>query len=279
MLLVALGLACGSSEGRIPNPSESAYQLHTYAYHFTPIMAGEIQPVVQEGGAKWYTYGAIGAVHLASAYPAYEHLTSVWGQPVGKFHLKHETADYLAFSDEVSHMFISYKLMQGISSAYRQVGISASSSRLAGAVEAALVMTAVEFPVDAYNPDQGLGITDLVADYMGVGLAYWKSVDPRLANFDLKVSMKSFSSDKSKGLGYDCDDYDNYVYWLTYRHRFAVVGIGYSTSREVALEPNPELHLGIGTTIPDLVSVFSSKLAKTLQPLELYFINFNVKAF
>jgi len=225
-----------------------------------------------------FTYGGIAAVHVVGAIAGYNNLTDLWGSPDGKFHFKDESADNLAFNDEVSHMFISYKLTQGFSSAYRCLGFTDRKARLLGVLESALIMTAVEFPVDAYNPSQGLGVTDAVANYAGIVVAWWKSIDPRLADIDIKVSIKSLSSRRGMVLGYDCYDYDNYIYWLTYRYRFAVLGAGYSTGRSTPADVEPQLFLGIGTTIPDLIRPVSSKLAERLRPLELYFFNLRLNA-
>lgn len=262
-------------------PSDSAYSLHSFAYYHTPVLLSLDIPLATEEpeGVRWYAYGGIAAAHVGASVPVYNYLTHMWGAPVGKFHIKDETADYLAFNDEVSHLFVSYKLTHGFGAAYRALGFRESRARLLGALESAFVMTFVEFPVDAYNPSQGLGITDLAADYLGIGLAWLKSANPKLENFDLKVSMRSFSGRYSRGLGEDQEDYDNYIYWLTYRYEFAVAGVGYGTTHPSPYDPDPSVYFGIGTTIPDLVGVFSSKFAKKLRPLELYFFNFNVEAF
>jgi len=281
ILLVCVGLAACLAHGAVIGPDGDIYRLHTFAYSQSPILQTIESPSRSSNTEriKWYTYGGIGAAHLVGAVPVYNHLTDSWGAPTGKFHFKNETADYLAFNDEVSHLFDSYKLAQGFEAAYRSLGFSDGKARLFGTIESAFIMTFVEIPIDAFNPSQGMGVTDLAADYLGIGLAWWKSANPALDDLDLKVSMRSFSGQYSRGLGENQEDYDNYIYWLTYRYKFAVAGVGYGTTHPSPKDPDPSAYLGIGTTIPDLVGIVSSKLARNLKPLELYFFNFHIEAF
>lgn len=280
ILLICIGLTSVGWAAYIPNPASYVYRLHGFSYFTVPAMHNltDRTALRSDRGISPFTYGGIAAVHIGGTIAGYNSLTKLWGSPDGKFHFKDETADYLAFNDEVSHLFIGYKLTQGFSSVYRGLGFTEGKARFLGVLESALIMTAIEFPVDAYNPTQGFGITDIVADYAGIGLAWWKSVNPNLANFDLKVSVKSLSGQRRVLLAYDTSDYDNFVYWLTYRYKFAVFGAGYSTDRKTPREAESQLFLGIGTTIPDLIRPVSSKLAERLKPLELYFFNFNLKA-
>ncbi len=224
-----------------------------------------------------FAYGTAAAAHVVGIAAGYNNLTKQWGSPDGKFHFKDEADDGLAFNDEISHLFVSYKLFQGISSGYMHLGFTDRTAVLLGTIEAALVMTAVEIPVDAYNPTQGFGVTDLVADYAGIGLALWRNNNPRLADFDLKTSIKTISNQPGALLGSSAIEYDNYVYWLTYRYGFTLLGAGYSTCRRSNGDAQPQLFLGIGTTIPDLLRPISSKAADCLRPLELYFFNFNLR--
>lgn len=277
-LLICIGLAPIASSAQFPSPASYVFKLHGFSHPVVYMMRNDAGTDDDQVKISGLTYGGIAATHVAGAAVGYSVLKNVWGSSDGRFHLKNETGDHLAFNDEISHLFVGYKLTQGFKSAYRGLGFSNEKARTLGMIESALVMTAVEFPVDAYNPTQGLGITDLVADYIGIGLAYWKDIDPRLSNFDIKVSVKSISANNGRALGYNNEDYDNYIYWLTYRYRFAVVGAGYSTGRTSPVDPQPQMFLGIGTTIPDLCRPISSKLADRLKPLELYFFNFNLKA-
>jgi hypothetical protein len=280
ILLICIGLTSVALPAYIPNTESYVYRLQGFSHSLVPVMHNQTDQTSlgSDHRISPFTYGGIAAAHVGGAVAGYNSLTNLWGTPDGRFHFKDETSDYLAFNDEVSHLFISYKLAQGFSSVYRGLGFTEGKARFLGVLESALIMTAIEYPVDAYNPTQGFGLTDIVADYAGIGLAWWKSVDPNLANFDLKVSVKSLSGQRRTVLAYDASDYDNFIYWLTYRYEFAVLGAGYSTDRETPKDVQPQLLLGIGTTIPDLIRPVSSKLAKRLKPLELYFFNFNLKA-
>jgi hypothetical protein len=233
----------------------------------------------KESGPAWKSYATIAGAHAAGAYPTYRGLTGLWGSPTGKFHFKNEVDDYLLFNDEVSHLFISYKLYQGCKSVYGGIGFSHRGSKILGVMESAFIMTAVEIPMDAFNPTQGFGATDLLADYAGIALGWWKSAEPRLEDVDLKVSVKSASSNSKSGLAHDNEDYDNYIYWVTYRYKFALAGVGYSTTRVDPVNPSPQMFLGIGTTVPDLVGLFSKSAADYLRPLELYFLNVRLEPF
>jgi hypothetical protein len=283
IFMLLLSLAAGTGSARILSPAEHVNNLQMTAYVWAAQQPEsgshlKIETAISNRSDR-NRYAALIGVHAAAAYPLYKELTGIWGVPSGKFHMKAETNDYLRFNDEVSHLFIGYKLSQGFESIYRRVGFSDNKARALGVIEAAVIMTAVEYPLDAYNPDQGFGATDLIADYAGIAFAYWKSKDSRLSNFDLKVSMKAISGGGRVGLGYDNEDYDNYVYWMTYRYRFAVAGFGYSTRRDSPIDPESQGFIGIGTTIPDLVGVVSDRAASFLRPLELYFINFHIRAF
>ncbi len=283
IFMLLLSLAAGSSAARILSPAEYVNNLQTTAYVWAvPETKSDNQLKIRtaiSNQSDRNRYAALIGAHAAGAYPVYKELTDLWGVPSGKFHMKDEIHDYLRFNDEVSHLFISYKLSQGFESVYGKIGFSDNRARMLGAIEAAFIMTAVEYPLDAYNPDQGFGATDLVADYTGIAFAYWKSKDSRLSNFDLKVSMKAISGGGRVGLGYDNEDYDNYVYWMTYKYKFAVAGFGYSTRRDSPTNPESQGFIGIGTTIPDLVGIVSEKAASFLKPLELYFFNFHIRAF
>lgn len=212
--------------------------------------------------------------NLAVMPMAYNHMVKAWGVPDGKFHFKHDWAgDNMALNDEVSHLLISYKLVQALHSGYSMIGYSNKTARIMGMIQAAIIVTAVEYPIDAYNPTQGFGVTDIVADYAGIGLAYLKITDKRFHNWDLKTSVKSFSHTKRQVIGDNAEDYDNYIYWLTYKKSPAVFGFGYSTSHPLSGGVNKEFYLGIGTTLPDLLEPISGKLAKLFRWSEVYYFN------
>ena len=212
--------------------------------------------------------------NLGAAIPVYNHMVSAWGRPDGKFHFKDDwSGDYLALNDEISHMFASYKLMQFFNSGYKFVGFSPKTAKILGIVETAFIVTAVEYPIDAYNPTQGFGISDLIFDYTGIFMGYMKVTYPALKNWDIKTSLKSFSYSNKNVIGTNSEDYDNYIYWLTYRKSPAVFGFGYSTEHPQPLNVDKQFYLGIGTTVPDLIRLISPKVADKLDWMEVYFFN------
>ena len=212
--------------------------------------------------------------NLAAAVPVYNHMTSAWGLPDGKFHFKDDwSGDNLALNDEISHLFVSYKLMQFFNSGYNFVGFSPKTAKILGIVETAFIVTAVEFPIDAFNPDQGFGISDLIFDYAGIAMAYMKITNPALKNWDIKTSLKSLSYSNKNVIGSNSEDYDNYIYWLTYRKSPAVFGLGYSTDHPQPYQVDKQFYLAIGTTVPDLVRLISPKIADKLNWMEVYYFN------
>jgi hypothetical protein len=240
---------------------------------FDPMSLNTPQPEANERVSHKAEVIGISA-NLALLPLSYEHLVGTWGRPNGNFHIKSDwSGDYLGLNDEVSHLFVSYKLMQFFHGAYKHIGFSEKSARILGVVEAAFIVTAVEYPLDAYNPDQGFGISDLVFDYTGIFMSYLKISHPCFRNWDLKASVKSISHSRRQILGNNVDDYDNYIYWLTYRKSVAVFGLGYSTSHPVPTSPVKEFYFGIGTTIPDLLRPISHKLAGMLEWAGGYYFN------
>ena len=216
------------------------------------------------------------SLNLAMMAPSYNHMVKSWGKPDGKFHLKDDwSGDNLALNDEVSHLLISYKLTQALHSGYRALGFGEKTARILGMTEAAFIVTAVEFPIDAYNPTQGFGVSDLIFDYTGILMAYFKISDSRFADWDLKTSVKSFRNANRQVIGDEAEDYDNYIYWLTYRKSPAVFGLGYGTSHPEIGKVNKEFYLAIGTTLPDILRPVSKKLAGALKWAEVYYFNLN----
>ncbi|MFC1475593.1 hypothetical protein ACFLQW_01155 [Candidatus Zixiibacteriota bacterium] len=223
-------------------------------------------------------------VSLAQGLLACDKTFDIWGKPDGKFHLKNDFSDdQLALSDEVSHLLIAYKLAQLARQGYRWGGLSPAAAARAGAIQAAIYMAFVEFPLDAYNPDQGLGLTDLLADFAGIGLAWYRAgIDnPR---WDLKVSVKSrFFAGNSRLLAHTNKQYDDFIYWLTYRisaNRYnpLVLGIGYSTHHPPGDPPShipvdKQIYFRIGTSLSEIGRIFGRRTERLLSPAEVYFFN------
>lgn len=215
-------------------------------------------------------------VNLAGSIPFYNHVVNAWGRPDGKFHFKDDwSGDNLALNDEVSHLFVSYKLMQFFNSGYNLLGFSPKTARILGMVETAFILTAVEFPIDAYNPDQGFGVSDLIFNYTGIFMAYIKITNPAFENWDLKASVKSLSQSNKQVIGSNNEDFDNYIYWITYRKSSLVFGLGYSTDHPQPMNVDKQFFVGIGTTVPDLIRPISKKLANALDWMGTYYLNLN----
>jgi hypothetical protein len=225
-----------------------------------------------------------GGISLSHGLFAYKKTIEIWGKPDGKFHLKDDFGgDHLALSDEISHLLIAYKLAQVTRQGYRWGGLSPAAAARAGAIQAAIYMAFVEFPLDAYNPGQGLGLTDLLADLAGVGLAWYRAgiENPR---WDLKVSVKSrFFAGNSRLLAHTYKQYDDFIYWLTYRisdNRYnpLVLGIGYSTHHPPGDPPayipvDKQIYFRIGTSLSEIGRIFGRRTERLFSPAEVYFFN------
>lgn len=225
-----------------------------------------------------------GGLSLAQGLLAYQKTIEIWGKPSGKFHIKNDfTGDHLALNDEISHMLIAYKLAQLTRQGFRWSGLSPAAAARAGALQAAVYMAFVEFPMDAYNPDQGLGLSDLLADFAGIGLA-WYRAGAKNPRWDLKVSVKSqFFAGNSRLLAHNSKQYDDFIYWLTYRiseNRYnpLVVGLGYSTHHPPGDPPgfipvDKQFYLRIGTSFSEIGRMFGRRTESILAPTEVYFFN------
>lgn len=203
---------------------------------------------------------------------AYIYLKNTWGAPTGRFHFKDDLNDNMAFTDEISHFYFGYKLTEGFRWLFRTLKMPEDkTSRYAG-LQAAFVLTFVEFPLDAFNPDQGMGVTDLAFNYAGIG---WALMRPRLPqNIDVKFSVKQPPwKFENKFLASKNEEFDNFIWWATYKPRWLWLGLGYSTNHD-QFEVESEFYLGLGTTLYDLVWSIDRGLADDLRALDSYFISF-----
>jgi len=220
-----------------------------------------------------------GGLSLTEGIIAYQQTAKIWGKPKGKFHFKNDLrGDRMALTDEVSHLFIGYKMAQIMRLGYQWSGLSPRAAARAGAIQAALYMSFVEFPMDAYNPKQGFGISDLIADLAGVGLAWYRAgrANPR---WDIKASVKSrFFEGNNRLLAHTDKQYDDYIYWLTYRvseNRYnpIVLGLGYSTHHPDGGTVDKEVHFRIGTSFSEIGRIFGRRTEQLLSPAEFYFLS------
>jgi len=238
---------------------------------------------LREPTIHWDRAFAWAGSNAAGMVIAYRQSQAVWGESRGKFHFKDDLrGDGMALNDEVSHLFAAYRLTGALNAGYQWIGMEPESARRASALEAWLWTFAVEFPIDAYNPDQGFGVSDLVANTIGVIAAQQRAgqADPL---WDVKLSVKpSFFNGRSRVIAHTNQQYDDYIYWLTVRPvrsrwiPFAV-GVGYSTTHGEYPKLTKEIHIGLGTSLDRVAALIDPSLARYLQPLNFYFFNLGGK--
>lgn len=225
----------------------------------------------------------LGGGHLVGLALAYDQTRKSWGGSTGKFHFKNDwSGEGLAQNDEVSHLTVGYVLTKQFYRAYRWAGFSPKKARTYGVLESALLLTFVEFPMDAFNSTQGFGVADLIFNYAGVGLGLLQLNHP--GNWDIKASAKSNPFSNQEHLfAQTAAQFDNFIFWGTYRPALKwgdrqplSFGLGYSTRRAAdGLSPLREVRLGIGTTVPDFVRSFAPNAAKYFEILDFYYFNLN----
>jgi hypothetical protein len=206
---------------------------------------------------------------------AYAYSTHLWGAPDGKFHFKNDLHDNLAMTDEISHMFAAYKFAEGFRWLFRITRMQPDKLDKYSLLEAGLITTLVEYPLDAYNPDQGFGVSDLIFDWAGVGFAWlrWHGMQ----QFDLKFSLKRSPFDfQNKLLASSNNEFDNYIWWANWKPKYVWLGLGYGTNHDSG-HVKSEYYLGAGTTLCDLLGLFDKELADKLKALDSYFINLKVR--
>jgi len=215
-----------------------------------------------------------GVVVGLSAY-SIDQFQEIWGRSTGRFHFKEHdwNGDNLAQSDEVSHLVLGYRATQlGINFA-RWTGMSDGLSRAVGAGISAFYMTLVEYPIDAYNPYQGLGISDLIFDYVGVGFGLLRDKYEPLRQYDMKIEVKDVRKVPKKFFSQSNREYDYYIYWLTYSPYLGDVplnfGVGYSTDHSDWRNVKRELWLGVGTSVTDVGYLFGTRWRQLFDVLGL----------
>jgi hypothetical protein len=224
-----------------------------------------------------------GGVAAGAGYLAYEQSQASWGLSNGKFHFKDELNDGLALSDETSHLFAAYHLTRALNTGYSWTGMSSTAARRLAAAHAWVWTFLVEYPIDALNPTQGFGATDLAFNTVGVLAAYQNTRPGPRPWWDIKISVKeSFFAGENRFIAHSNEQYDDYVYWLTarpVRHRFVPlwIGAGYSTTHGNWPQIDKELHLAVGTTVEDLAAMVNEDAARFLRPLNFLFLNVGTK--
>jgi hypothetical protein len=230
---------------------------------------------------------ALGGITVGGFVFGYDQATKAWGRPTGKFHFKDDwTGDGMAQNDEVSHLLWGYRLTQAFSSGFSWAGYSPQKAELYGALEAGFVLTFIEYPMDSYNKLQGLGLSDLIFDYLGIETAVLKKSFKNLQNFDLKFSWKRNILKKGEGiLVSEYEQFDNFVYWLTYKYnpffkqKLFCLGLGYGTTHNIFLKPQRQIFLGMGVFLSELFSIFGKDFGRWTKPLDVFYPNINVKIY
>ncbi|MBN1754858.1 DUF2279 domain-containing protein, partial [bacterium] len=231
--------------------------------------------------------GVSGALLVGATYYAFDNMPGVWGPSVGKFHIKKHDwdDDLLVYTDEISHLLVSYKLTQACKGLFGWCGFSPKFSRIIGATSAFLWMTAVEYPVDAYNPKQGLGYSDLVFDYIGIALAYFRDQYEFAKRFDFKLSLETTDYYAPTIVAMTLEEANNYIYWLTFQpdpSRIPLhVGLGYSGKLKVATErkASPQGYLGVGISLSDLSPLLGPEWGKFLDIFGFYSFSIYIEIF
>jgi hypothetical protein len=226
----------------------------------------------------------IGGLNVLAISAGFHEAVNTWGKSKSKFHLKDDwKGDGLAQTDEISHFLWGYKMTQFLYWAYDWVGFSPKTSRTISLCESSLILTLVEYPIDAYNPQQGLGVSDLIFDYLGVGMALAKKHYGWLNDFDFKISWKkNVFSENQTLFAQTYEEFDNFIYWLTYRTKFffpkklLCFGLGYSATRS-GLGPQREFYGGMGLSIPDFASLFGKRVGDFSKFLEILYPNIHMK--
>jgi hypothetical protein len=224
----------------------------------------------------------VGGGNVVGGILLYREVRATWGASNGRFHVKNDwSADGFVQTDEISHLFTGYTLTRTFARMWGWTGMSPKRARTLAAVEAAVVLTLIEVPLDAFNPRQGLGVTDLVFDYMGIALGLLALNHP--GRWDLKVSVKQNPFTSQKSLFPREYEADNYIFWAVYRpggeRQPVSVGLGYSARRaEDGLEALREVYVGAGVTVPDLVRAIAPRAARHFGLLSAYYFNVKLRS-
>ena len=257
------------------------------SYSGYPLATGAPGPFTHQSRPRRVNYKRASILCTANAgaiFFGFKGAMASWGESKGSLHFKDDwNGDNLKQTDELSHFLWGYKMTQFLFGAYRWSGFSTGASHAISTLQTAVVLTMVEYPIDAYNPQQGLGVSDLVFDYAGIGFAYAKRRFSWLEDFDFKMSWKRNIFLASQPMfAQTYEEFDNFIYWFTYRTKLLLpqkiicLGLGYSATRRAG-EPKRQFFAGIGLSLPDLVSLFGKKLERHAKFLELFYPNLRLE--
>ena len=191
--------------------------------------------------------------------------------------------DGLAQVDEISHCFTGYKLFQFFRGVSKWIGLNDKTSNIIAFSIAEGVLVWVEL-IDAYNPTQGFGITDMVTDTVGILFELLRMRYPFAQRFDIKASYRGFEEiPNNLIMATTFAEYDNSIFWLTYSPSDKLpinIALGYGSSRykSNSSEPRRRLYAGVGISGKDLISLFNKKAANSFGGLfDWYEFSFYVK--
>jgi hypothetical protein len=280
-MVAALIVRVGQGQ-RVPSPFASFSSRLTGATsgRRAPAAAAVMQSSTEH--RKTHRLWLVGGLQAVGGAFAYREAVRTWGHSWGRFHVKDDwTGDGLSQNDEMSHLFVAYTLTRTFSAQWQWGGLSPGRSHKVGAFESATLMTMVEV-MDAFNPAQGFGISDLVFDYAGVAAGMWSLSRPVGWGIRASAKVPAHAHLFAETLGQS----DNWIFWATYRPSLGwgprqplSLGLGHSARRGPdGVSPVRELHFGVGTTVPDLVRAIAPAAARYVGILDCYYINVNITA-
>ena len=175
------------------------------------------------------------------------------------FHFKDDwSGDGLVQTDEVSHMYVAYKIAQTAYHILRWDGFSDRDASLIGTGVSFLILFIVEYPIDSYNAYQGFGKSDLLFNSMGASFMYLRNRYPSLKCLDLRISNREPPWEWNRLIAQTRQEYDTWIYWLTYSpfpDKIPVsLSLGYSSYRTEINEPKRIWHLAFTTSFYELYS-------------------------
>lgn len=207
-----------------------------------------------------------------------------WGNGYGPAHIKENDwdGDNLAQTDEISHFYISYKIAQAGNGFAQWSGLPAGTSRWIGFGIATTIMLWVEYPIDAHNPIQGFGFSDMTANLIGISFALARNKwYDELGFIDFKISVKNFGDINNEVIAQTNAENDAYIYWLTVApvRDFPVhASLGYSANHENEDRiAEREVYIGFGTGLNELAGLLNPKLRRTLDIFSFYEISFHFR--
>jgi len=276
----------GGSVESDPKTRLSLFHKHVFSTPF-PSRHWERNVIIfrpKQKGINYKRASIVGIVNAGAIFFGFKQAISCWGKPESGFYFKDDwNGDNLLQTDELSHFMWGYKMTQFFFWAYDWVGLSSKTSQVLSISQSALLLTLVEYPIDAHNPKQGFGLSDLIFDYLGVSLAYMKKHKSWLEDFDFKISSKKNIFLTNQPLfAQTYEEFDNFIYWFTYSaklflpRKILCLGVGYSATHHGG-KPKREFFGGIGLSLPDFASLFGKKLQKPAKFLEIFYPNLRIK--